>query len=108
MDKLEIKYRTYYKGIPPKKIKLKIPGWSGDSKDYGDGAKPQPWHCVPFVEGSTYGLELIYPFETECVVTREDGKIKFQEIFPTSLLGAKTATHRFRRSLQTIMGLRPL
>lgn len=81
MDKLEIKYRTYYKGIPPKKIKLKIPGWSGDSKDYGDGAKPQPWHCVPFVEGSTYGLELIYPFETECVVTREDGKIKFSGDF---------------------------
>ncbi len=76
MDKLEIKYRTYFKGVPPKKIKLKIPGWSG-SKEHGDGSKPQPWHCVPFVEGSTYGLELIYPFETECIVTKKDGIIKF-------------------------------
>jgi hypothetical protein len=77
MNKLNIKYRSYYKGTPPRKIKLNIPGWSGSSREYGDGAKPQPWHCVPFVEGSTYGLELIYPFESECVVVREDNKIKF-------------------------------
>lgn len=87
MDKIKIKYRTYYKGVPPKKIKLKIPGWSGDNKDHKDGSKPQPWHCVPFVEGSTYGLELIYPFEEECIVKREDGQVKFLADFSNSPWG---------------------
>jgi len=83
MDKITLKYRTWYKGIVPRKIKLKIgeDGWAGDSHDYRSGAKPQPWHCLPFVEGSTYGLELIYPFETECKVFNNNGKVEFQGDF---------------------------
>jgi hypothetical protein len=77
MDKLEIKYRTWYKGIPPRPIKLQIPGWAGEPNKHTDGDKPQPWHCPPFVDGSTYGLELLYPFDTECHVRIEDGKVKF-------------------------------
>src|SRR5581483_5793386 len=65
------------KGLPPRQIRLQIPGWAGDSHDHGDGAKPQPWHCPPWVDGSTYGLELIYPFDTECHVVNDNGEIKF-------------------------------
>lgn len=72
-----IKYRTWFKGIPPRKIKLQIPGWAGDSLDHQNGAKPQPWHCQPFVDGSTYGLELIYPFNSECIVKKINGEVKF-------------------------------
>jgi hypothetical protein len=74
---IKVKYRTYYKGVPPKPIKLQLPGWAGDSHGHSDGDKPQPWHCPPFVEGSTYGLELVYPFNTECEVVRENGKVQF-------------------------------
>ena len=77
-ETIEIKYRTWYKGIPLKPIRLEIPGWAGDSHGHKDGDKPQPWHCVPFVEGSTYGLELIYPFEVECHVKNIGGKTVFE------------------------------
>jgi len=81
MDKLEIKYRTWYKGIPPRPIKLQIPGWAGEPNNHADGDKPQPWHCPPFVDGSTYGLELCYSFDTECHVSMADGKVKFDGDF---------------------------
>ena len=77
MEKLALKYRTWYKGVPPQPIKLQIPGWAGEDRNHGDGAKPQPWHCPPFVEGSTYGLEMIYPFDTECHIVNKDGKLEF-------------------------------
>lgn len=76
-----IKWRSWFKGIPPKPIKLKIPGWAGDSHGHSNGDKPQPWHCPPFREGSVYGLELIYPFETECHVKNINGKIIFEGDF---------------------------
>lgn len=72
MESLEVKWRTWHKGIPPRPIKLQIPGWAGDSYGHSDGDKPQPWHCVPFVDGSTYGLELIYPFNPECRIYRDE------------------------------------
>jgi len=81
-ENIKIKYRTWYKGSAPRKIKLEIPGWAGDSMDHSDGSKPQPWHCQPFIDGSTYGLELIYPFDTECRITLdENNEIKFEGDF---------------------------
>lgn len=81
METLEIKYRTWYKGVPPRPIKLQIPGWGGEANQHTNGDKPQPWHCVPFVEGNTYGLELCYPFDSECRVTLEAGKPIFSGDF---------------------------
>lgn len=81
MKSLDVKYRTWYKGSPPRPIKLEIPGWAGENRDHSDGAKPQPWHCPPFVDGSTYGLELIYPFDAECRVSRRDGRVIFEGDF---------------------------
>lgn len=81
MEKILIKYRTWYQGQPPKPIKLQIPGWAGEPNDHTNGDKPQPWHCIPFVEGSTYGLELYYPFDTECHVSIKDGKVCFDGDF---------------------------
>lgn len=78
---LEIKYRTWYKGMAPNPIKLKIPGWAGDPNKHQNGDKPQPWHCLPFIEGSTYGLELCYPFDSECRVSMIDNEIKFDGDF---------------------------
>jgi len=81
MNKLEIKYRSWYKGIPPRPIKLQIPGWAGEPNDHTTGDKPQPWHCPPFVDGATYGLELCYPFETECRVSMVNDQVVFDGDF---------------------------
>lgn len=77
MEKILLKYRTYYQAKPPEQIKLQMPGWSGEINEHKTGDIPQPWHCVPFVEGSTYGLELSWSFDTEYHVVNEDGDIKF-------------------------------
>ena len=77
MEKILIKYRTFYKGKAPTPIKLQMPGWSGEPNDHKDGDVPQPWHCVPFVEGSTYGLEMYWGFDTEYEVVTENGIPKF-------------------------------
>jgi hypothetical protein len=76
---INLKWRACHNAdkYPPKRIKLEIPGWAGIDKNHSNGAVPQPWHCPPFVEGSTYGLELIYPFDSECVVENLDGNIVF-------------------------------
>lgn len=73
IHEVNLKWRTWYKGVPPQRIKLEIPGWSGD-KGWID---PQAWHCKPWIDGTTYGLELVYPFETECRVIAKNGVCEF-------------------------------
>lgn len=81
MKKLSLKYRNWHNAEPPKPIKLQIPGWAGEPNDHKTGDKPQPWHCLPFIEGNTYGLELCYPFWTECHVYMKNEKICFDGDF---------------------------
>jgi Flp pilus assembly protein TadD len=78
MPPFPLKYRTFGQGLPPRPIRLEIPGWAGDASKMEDGSVPQPWHCNPFVEASTYGLELIYPYDTECQVINEGGEIRIE------------------------------
>ncbi|HEX2202352.1 MAG TPA: hypothetical protein VHG91_03600 [Longimicrobium sp.] len=75
---LELRWRTVYDAPPPRRIRLEVPGWGGPSGAHGDGAPAQPWHCRPFVEGAAYGLELVYPYRSECRVRMEDGVIHFE------------------------------
>lgn len=92
---MKIKYRTWWKAIPPKTIKLEIPGWAGNDREHTNGAVAQPWHCLPFIEGSTYGLELIYPFDTETHVTNVNGEIKFEGDFKDECVWSKEPTPPF-------------
>lgn len=80
-ESIRVKYRTWYQANPPKPIKLQIPGWSGVDHDTMQANKIQPWHCPPYTEGNTYGLELLYPFDTECHVRVENGEIHFEGDF---------------------------
>ncbi len=73
-----VKYRNFYQNQPPRPIKLEIPGWAGENRNHESGGKPQPWHCPPFVDGSTYGHELVYPHKNECFVKRINGQIIFE------------------------------
>ncbi len=81
METIEVKYRNWYKGKAPKPLKLEIPGWAGEQNRHTNGDKPQPWHCLPFVEANTYGLELNYCFDTECRVYLENGNLIFSGDF---------------------------
>src|SRR5947207_12525839 len=78
MQNLNIKYATYVNAPPPRPIRIEVGGWSGPAEKMVDGSEPQPWHCLPFVEGSTYGLELVYPYEAECHVVGANGTIRFE------------------------------
>lgn len=71
---IELKYRCWPPALAPRPIKLQIPGWAGDSHGHKDGDQPQPWHCIPFVEANTYGLELLWQFDFEARLSRRNGE----------------------------------
>src|SRR5437764_12377537 len=74
-----VKYSTYFKELPPQPIRLANVNWAGSiQKKMEDGSEVQPWHCLPFTEGSTHGLELVYPYQTECHVVGAGGTIHFE------------------------------
>lgn len=75
---MQVKFKTYNKALPPRPIRVEVPGWSGNPQKMVDGSEPEPWHCLPFVEGATYGLELLYPYETECHVINDGDSIRFE------------------------------
>lgn len=81
MEEMLAKYRSRDGSPPPRPIRLQIPGWSGRDRSHADGSHAQPWHCPPFVEGSTYGHELLYQYRTECRVTRSGGRVIFEGDF---------------------------
>lgn len=75
---IKVEYRTWFNGLPPKRIKLDIGGWAGENT----WAVPQPWHCKPYADASTYGFELVYNWETTATVTCDDkGKCTFEGDF---------------------------
>jgi hypothetical protein len=76
-----VKYRIMGETAPPRPIRIKRPGWAGAAQGPADGVTPQPWHCLPFADGSTYGLELIYSLSEECRVSSANGKIEFEADF---------------------------
>jgi Flp pilus assembly protein TadD len=79
MTKHTIKYSTASRALPPRRTKLEVPGWGGDaSQKMVDGSVVQPWHCQPFVEGNTYGLELIYQHEQECHIINDAGAVRIE------------------------------
>lgn len=84
MQRHKLYFRSVYGNATVRKIKVEFPGWAGNSKDHSNGAVPQPWHCVPFLDGATYGLELIYPFNSDAIIRTVDNKIVVDESFKKS------------------------
>ena len=81
MTGVAVHYRCLDGGLPPRRIVVPRSGWAGEPQLRVDGSAAQPWHCAPFSEGASYGLELLYPFQTACEVTLEDGRPKFHGDF---------------------------
>ena len=77
MHKLTVKYHTHSKALPPQPIRIKMPGWGGSNVKMEDGGMAQPWHCLPFAEGSIHGLELLYPFDADCRVVNDQAGVRF-------------------------------
>jgi Flp pilus assembly protein TadD len=90
MDKLTVQYSTYGKALPPQPIRVTVGGWAGAPQKMVDGSEPQPWHCLPFVEASTNGLELVYPYDVECHVVNENGAVRFDWDFAREPGGSLT------------------
>lgn len=76
-----VRYRLFEPRLAPRRTKLDVPGWAGTSEKRQDGSHEQAWHCLPFVEGARYGLELFYPYDNELRVSRRNGQIDFHGDF---------------------------
>ena len=74
----EVKYRLHGSRPAPRPTKMSVPGWAGDREPRTDGSHEQPWHCAPFAESATYGLEMLYPFDEELRVTSVDGFVTLE------------------------------
>ena len=70
-----IKYRLVNRELRPRRTKLEIPGWAGQSQPRADGAHEYAWHCAPFTESAQYGIEVFYPYANELHVSRRDGQL---------------------------------
>ena len=46
-----------------------------------DGSHEYGWHCMPFVEGAQYGIEVFYPFDNELRVTKRSGHVVLEGDF---------------------------
>jgi len=71
----QVKCRLFETRLAPRRTKLEIPGWGGQSTPRRDGSREQPWHCVPFSESAQYGIEIFYPYDNELHVSTRDGKL---------------------------------
>lgn len=76
-----VKYRLFEPRLAPRRTKLEVPGWAGEPQPRRDGSHEQAWHCVPFIEGAQYGVELLYPFDNELRVTKRGGQVVLEGDF---------------------------
>ena len=76
-----VKYRLFEPRLMPRRTKLDVPGWAGEPAPRRDGSHEYAWHCMPFIEGAQYGIELFYPFDNELHVTRRDGQVVLEGDF---------------------------
>jgi len=70
-----VKFRLFEPRLAPRRTKIEVPGWAGQPEPRQDGSHEYGWHCLPFVEGAQYGIELSYPFDNELHVTKRDGRV---------------------------------
>jgi hypothetical protein len=77
----KLKYRMSGDDLRPRRTKLEIPGWAGQPERRADGSHEYAWHCVPFSEAATYGVEVFYPYANEFRVHTKNGELIFEGDF---------------------------
>lgn len=70
-----VRLRFFEPRLAPRRTRLEVPGWGGEPQPRRDGSHEQSWHCMPFIEGAQYGIEIFYPYDTELRVTRRNGAV---------------------------------
>lgn len=76
-----VKYRSYHENLRPRRTRLEVPGWAGQSDPRADGSGEYPWHCIPFSEAVSGGLELTFPHDTQLRVANRRGALYFEGDF---------------------------
>jgi hypothetical protein len=76
-----VKYRSINPNLRPRRTRLEVPGWAGESDPRADGSHEYPWHCIPFSEAARAGIELLYPFADELRVTTRGEVLRFEGDF---------------------------
>ncbi|HYM72246.1 MAG TPA: hypothetical protein VET89_04645 [Stellaceae bacterium] len=76
-----VKYRLFEPRLAPRRTKLEVPGWAGRPEPRRDGSHEYAWHCMPFVEGAQYGVELFYPFDNELHASKRNGQVVLEGDF---------------------------
>lgn len=77
----KLKFRIGGDDLRPRRTKLEIPGWAGQPERRADGSHEYAWHCVPFSEAATYGVEVFYPYQNELRVSTKNGRLSFDGDF---------------------------
>lgn len=76
-----VKFRLVEPRLAPRRTKIEVPGWAGQPEPRQDGSHEYGWHCMPFVEGAQYGIEVFYPFDNELRVTKRSGHVMLEGDF---------------------------
>lgn len=91
----KVAYRTFRSGLAPRRTRMEVPGWAGLAQPRRDGSHEFPWHCMPFTESATYGIEVLYPHDGELRVTTRNGAPTFEgDIAVDPATGAMTPPFR--------------
>jgi hypothetical protein len=78
MENVTIKYNTYVKALPPQAPEMTSVESSTSAASGEDGEESPDRPCAAFALASAYGLEVVYPYETECHVVGKDGTVRFE------------------------------
>jgi hypothetical protein len=78
MENLTIKYNTYITAQPPQAIRAPAVEGDASAADEKGGATSLTPPCAAFGLAADYGVEVAYPYETECHVVGKDGTVRFE------------------------------
>ncbi len=76
-----VKFRSFNPDLQPRRTRLTVPGWAGQSEPRADGSQEYPWHCIPFSEAARAGIEVPFPYADELHVTTRGGELFFEGDF---------------------------
>ncbi|GAA0243009.1 hypothetical protein LNAOJCKE_4681 [Methylorubrum aminovorans] len=79
----QVKVRLIEPGLPPRRTRLKIPGWAGDPEPRTEGSQDYAWHCIPLLEAVKGGIELFYAYDAELGVSTRAARLVFEGISPS-------------------------
>lgn len=67
---MKVQLRKLGDVLEPRRTRLQVPGWSGENTR----EQPQPWHCKPFCDAASYGLEVLFSWKSSCRVALRRGR----------------------------------